>query len=295
MPEVELSLVVAWRSGKTVHAGPIDVSGDVVAEFRSSTETTDQFIQSRTNKIVFDPDAEYDPGEQLALTATREDLVDSELIDLLQSAHVNEVVTGADLRERRPILHAVSVGSGDNRSVFVRTTSPVKFAGKAIRGILTDSFDRVTEPILVFDDKYDFVIYPSEIVVLQPSAFERITNTPEAAAAASRRLTEGLKSQIPIHPEGLQALTRQLGRNSFLRRKAVSVSSKTHLASLTIDRVAEVLESHDLEPSEFVFEEQLMFTDENVKNLLSVLNEDVFSGDFSGIEYAAARKSTLAT
>lgn len=293
MSSPELDLLVAWRVGRNVHAGPIDVSGDVVGEFLSLTEVADATLAEPNVIANFDPDAEYDGEDRQVLRANVSDIVDFELIQLLLEAHVYDYLTDSDLEAHRPYLYALSTVKDDERIVYVRATSPVKFPGKSIRGRLTDSFDRISEPILVFDSYFDFVVRGNEILIFNASSFERITNSPEAAAAASHRLLASLVSSLPIAEQGREPLREYLARNSFARRKALSVSNKPYLIELTPDRISDALVKHELNPSDYVVNGELAFTPENARTLLALLNDDVFSGDFSGVEYTASRKSAL--
>src|SRR5690606_17595608 len=128
-----------------------------------------------------------------------------------------------------------------------------------------------------------------EIIIFNAAMFERITNSEEAAAAAGERRVQNLSSVINVNipDEGKRILREHLARNSFSRRKALSVSNKKYLKELTPERIMEVLEKHELLPSDYSDADGLVVTETNVKTILALLNEDVFAGDFSGQEFAA--------
>lgn len=293
MSGIQLSLIVAWRSKPDLQAGPVDIAGDVVGEFQKLLFETEAELEARGEPSQFDLDAEYEPESRQLVRAGHHEIIDTSLIQLVLRAHGEEYVTGDALRTRKPVFYAISAVIDGDRRAYVRAMSPVKFAGKTIRGRLTDSFDRITEPILVFDSSFDFVVTEDSVLILNPAAFERVTNSPEAARAASERLTTSLRESLPLAPAGLPALSEHLARNSFSRRKALSISNKAYLSELTAARISEALVSHDLHPNQYLIGNQILFTSENAKTLLALLNEDVFSGDFSGVEYAASRKSRL--
>lgn len=184
MSSADTTLTVAWRAGATVAAGPIDISGDVADEFSALVAAAEPVFSTIGSIPAYEPDTEYEDPRTLVLAQLR-DVVDAELIEVLRVGYLNAHVTKDDVNARRPHLYSIGVHRGDEVWQFVRATSPVKFPTKTIRGFLTDSFDRLTEPILVFDDYFDFIIRSSDIVVLNPTQFERITNSPAAAVAAS--------------------------------------------------------------------------------------------------------------
>ena len=241
----------------------------------------------------FDPDMEYDSNEKYALKTSFSNVIDTSILELLLACHVNEHVTATELKQRQPKLYAISKFADGSRHVYVRATSPVKYPAKSLKGYLSDSFSRVEKPLLVFDETFDFVIRGTEIIIFNPLAFERITNSPESAAAASQNLVRGLKELLPIDMVGLEVLEAFLGKNSHARRKAISLLNKPHARNLQLEKIQSVLAKHNLEHDDYLVENGIKFTSSNARNLLSLLNDDVFTGDFSGIDYTAARKTSF--
>jgi hypothetical protein len=50
---------------------------------------------------------------------------------------------------------------------------------------------------------------------------------------------------------------------------------------------------HNLDPSKLLVNSELVFTKETEADMLLLLNEDLWTGDFSGDQYAAARKDRV--
>lgn len=293
MPDFEMSLIVSWVAGKNVFSGPIDVSGEVAGIFKQFIGEAIESVESLQYIHAFDPDCEYDSSERHVLRAKTDDFVDIPLLEVLRTGHLNENVTSKELRVRRPKLYAVTTVIDGVRNIFVRATSPVKFPSKSLRGYLTDSFNLLKDPILSFDEHFDFLIREEEIIIFNPNSFERITNSPEGAALASQRLVAALSGALSINEDSKMALTTFLGKNTYSRRKALSVCNKAYLKSLDVGRISGKLQKHGLKPANFLDGSDLVFTQENCKQYLELLNDDVFHGDFSGEDYAAARKSSF--
>ncbi|MGV2953935.1 Kiwa anti-phage protein KwaB-like domain-containing protein [Glutamicibacter sp. AGC46] len=293
MPDFEMSLIVSWVVGKNVFSGPIDVSGEVVDIFEQYVKESLESVETLQHIPTFDPDCEYESSERHVLRASTHDFIDIPLLDVLRVGHLNENVTSTEMNTRRPRLYAISALINGTRNIFVRATSPVKFPSKSLRGYLTDSFNLLKDPILSFDEKFDFLIRDEEIIIFNPNSFERITNSPENAEIASKRLVASLSEVLPINEDSKMVLTSFLGKNTYSRRKALSVCNKGYLESLDIARISDKLEKHGLKPDNFLDGSDLVFTSENCKQYLELLNDDVFQGDFSGEDYAAARKASF--
>ncbi len=199
------------------------------------------------------------------------------------------------ITDHKPNLYAISApaSQGGVPTIFVRATSPVKFSTKSIKGYVTDSFDRVKSPMVVFDETFDFIVRDDFVVVLNASNFERIVSTNEAARETAKIWATEFSQQIAVTAAGLAVLEDYLAGNSFARRKMQSIRSKSHLNGLSGTRIREALSKRGLDPADYLDGDALAVTKENAKLTLSLLNEDLFEGEFSGDEYAAARKSRL--
>jgi hypothetical protein len=63
------------------------------------------------------------------------------------------------------------------------------------------------------------------------------------------------------------------------------------LPKLTPDILHAKMTTHGLVPKELMKDDSLIFNKDTEKDLLLFLNEDLWTGDFSGDQYAAARKA----
>ena len=297
MPVIDpksLDLVVVWRIGGSLYGGPIEIAGDVAKSFHDYVSVCDAGWKSDYASLArYDVDAEYEKDSPANLMAN-DDIPDQDLLAVLRSAHVQDVVTGEDLNEHKPFLYAVTTCDEDGSyRTYVRASSPVKFPRHSLKGFVTDSFDRMEEPIVVFDGNFDFILCATEVVVLNSPNFERLVNSDAAALHQASRWTKELGRLIPIAESGASALEAYLANNMYGRRKFQSIRSKPHMQSVTTTQLTDALVKHHLDPEDYLKDGKLDITASNVKTILNLLNEDIFAGEFSGAEYAAARKSPM--
>ena len=76
-----------------------------------------------------------------------------------------------------------------------------------------------------------------------------------------------------------------------MRRKVQSILQSQYLVHLTPQVLREKIRLHGLDPYKLLRDGQLVIDKETEHDVLLLLNEDLWTGDFSGEQYAAARKS----
>jgi hypothetical protein len=157
--------------------------------------------------------------------------------------------------------------------------------------VLDETLTRVTRPILAFDAIVDVIVGPDAAWALDQRAYERLFRDSEAVLARTREWVDQLGRVLPLADESREFLAERLRSNSVLRRKIHSVLRKPYLPSLTLADIAAKAAAHHLNPSALIHNGQLVITRENENDLLHLLNEDLFVGDFSHGEYAASRKA----
>jgi hypothetical protein len=72
-----------------------------------------------------------------------------------------------------------------------------------------------------------------------------------------------------------------------------SILRSTYLPTLTPEILAKKMTEHDLDPAKLITNGVLVFNQDTEKDMLLLLNEDLWSGDFSGDHYAATRKARV--
>jgi hypothetical protein len=197
-----------------------------------------------------------------------------------------------DLRKRTLAFYALIVGdASSDRRLYVKRGNPVKLGDKGLVGIFDDTLTRVTNPVFAFSPSFDVAITFEGVWALDQKNFEGLFKESEAVLAKTGEWIEALSTALPIADEGKEEFGLRLRQNSLLRRKIQSVLRSPHLSTLTVAKLKRRMISRGLDPSRLVSDGKLIFNRETERDLLQLLNEDLFTGDFSGEQYAAGRKA----
>jgi hypothetical protein len=76
-----------------------------------------------------------------------------------------------------------------------------------------------------------------------------------------------------------------------MRRKVLGILKSKYLATLTPDVLRAKMRERGLDANVLMSGDELVITKETERDVLLLLNEDLWTGDFSGEQYAAARKA----
>lgn len=124
-----------------------------------------------------------------------------------------------------------------------------------------------------------------------PVSIQSIAVESEAVLAKTAEWATKLGEHLPIEPLGVEWLTKRLRETSVMRRKVQSILQSQYLVHLTPQVLREKIRLHGLDPYKLLRDGQLVIDKETEHDVLLLLNEDLWTGDFSGEQYAAARKS----
>ena len=282
------TLVVAWRTPRRVHGRVVKAGGAVEDQLRKYAGRAAEVIASGAGKS-------YDPGDEQGdhpyLSADLDELLDAAVVDVLSKGSSLSLATTDDLR--RPLtFYALLLGDDpDRRSAFIKKGNPVKLAGKGLVALFDETLTRVTSPIFSFSAGYDVVVSPGGVWAFDQKNFEGLFKETDTVLAKTGEWVEQLSAAIPILEETMEEFAARLRTNSVLRRKVVGILRSSHIKSLTPDVLRAKMAAHGLDANKIMKGDELVFKREHESDLLHLLNEDLFMGDFSGEQYAAARKA----
>jgi hypothetical protein len=287
------TLIVAWRGGRNAYCRVVKAGGDVIATLRDYAIAAVQRI-SQGDGRAYDPD-DMQEQEEAFLSADREELLDTALLTQLERGASLPLVTPDNLRQQKIALYALLIGNDpSSRTIFIRKGSPVRLAMKGrLVAVFDETLTRVTEPILAFDEQFDIVLKQNKVWILDQRNFEGLFKESEAVLAKTAKWVEDLGEALPISHESKEWLRTRLRQNSVMRRKVQSILRSPYVSKLSVDMMRQKMLGHDLDPDELIKGGELVFNKGTEASMLLFLNEDLWTGDFSGEHYAAGRKSRV--
>lgn len=299
MTKIEINLhgpatvVVAWRSGRNAHGRALTAGGEVTDHLRGHAASALELVRTGRHR-AYDPNDEQD-DECDYLETDRTELLDTALLgQILQAASLPPATEG-ELRNHVLALYALVVGDDPNAlTAFVRRGNPVKFAKKNLLAIFdqTLTLTRVERPLLAFDEGYDLVIYPGNVHILNQGHFEALFKESDAVLARTSDWARNLAGVLPMSSSSMEWLSGRLPQTSVMRRRVQSILKCSYLEKLTPDVLTLKMKERGLDPQQLLDPDgQLIINKDTERDVLLLLNEDLWTGDFSGEQYAAARKA----
>jgi hypothetical protein len=286
------TLVVAWRSGRIAVCRVVKAGGDVIGSLRAYAKSSLRLAQEGQGR-QYNPD-DIQEIEDTYLSANQEELLDTALLAQIKRGASLPQVTPDELSKKTLTLYALLIGNdSDSRLIFIRKGNPVKLATKGLVAIFDRTLTRVTDPILAFDPAFDLILYLNEALIFNQSNFEALFKESEAVLAQTAKWVDELGEILPIAAGGKEYLAGRLRKNSVMRRKVQSILRSSYLPMLTPHILVKSMAVHGLDPSKLLLDGELVFTKETETDMLLLLNEDLWTGDFSGDQYAAARKERI--
>ena len=267
------------KIGGDVHAAFVDYANDAAA------------VLDELGSRAYDPDDDQDDAPYLH--ASRDEAWDVALLDeLLRGANLPEV--DRDDLKRAFACYALAVGGSESPTLYIRKMSPVQLATKPLIGRFLDgAVTEISEPLLAFDKTFDVIITAESLYALHQKRFEGLFKDSDAVLARAEEWVHALDDRLPLASGSADYLTEVVKRNSVVRRKLTSVLKRPYLSSLTEEMLREKMRSHGFDEAALLDDGKLTFTADTTRELLWLLNQDVYSGDFSGETFAAGSKRRI--
>jgi hypothetical protein len=266
------------------------MAGDVTATLRGYAKDAMAIIGGGGGR-AYNPDDDQEDGCPF-LEADASELLDTPLLEVLRRGASLPQVGPDDVRRRQVALYAVLIGNDpDSRLTFVRKGSPVQLARRGLVAVLDSSLTRVMRPILAFDPVFDVVIHDTKVWILGQKRFEGLFRESAAVLAMAPEWAQRVSEAVPLSGGSREYLTERMQQNSVLRRKVHSILRCSYLGTLTPDTLAKGMAAHGLDRGKLMPDGTLIINKETEQDVLFLLNEDLWTGDFSGDSYAASRKA----
>lgn len=288
--DADASLVIAWRAGNHYEGRTVPIAGDVLRGFISFAQSATDGVTSGQG-VVYTPDATQD--DLAYMTVDSSDFDDDALIATLRSYGTLDPAEKEDL-QRRLVCYAFIVEGPQGPTLYIRRVDPVMLAGKSlVARFLGESLDKIAEPILAFDEKFDLILSIQQGYILNASRFEQLMKSSEVVATKITTWTNKIEAALPLQAGSREVLEVAVRGNWFYRRKLESVIGSDYFTQLTIDHIKSAIAKHELDESSYLLNDELFVDENTVRDVLRLLNEDFFEGDFSGGQFAASSKTRV--
>lgn len=280
-------LVVAWSTGPAYAGAHLAVGGELAERLLEFAQAASADL---SNGHSYAPDVDMEDSTHLI--ADRADLQDTLLLQTVELGADLPLAAEKDMANRKLTCYALVVGAGTSKVTFIRKRSPIALGSKALVGrFFSGEVTEVTEPLFAFDKVFDLIVTNEKVLILNKNGFDSLFRHSAVVLAKTPEWVKNLAAHLPLAPGSDAVLNEALQRNQFHRNKFQAILKRPHIQKLTPADVEASMKRHGLDPKVHMPGGELIFdTPENTKQILNLLNEDLFKGEFSGDEFAAGSK-----
>lgn len=284
---VHLALGVGWRHQDSVRGGRIEISNHLAERFREVAFSHMSDLGGRTPR-PFSPEVDLEPNREFLVADLAELDPDEPITKLLDGIQLRDPLSIADI-PKRPLLFYAIVFPG--QVTLIRKLNPHQTANRGkIWTRLGNALAVIEDPVFSFDAKVDMVITSENILVSNIRAFEFLFKEESYFMRHVDDWVKAISDNLPLSQDSDRAIIDRCRTNTRLRRRLESIHRRGHLQNVAINTVREHADKHGLDVDRFIRDDELYLHDVSIEDVLQLLNEDLFFGDFSGVQFAADKK-----
>jgi hypothetical protein len=289
----QLQLVLGRKKGKVYDVKKVNIDGDIQSDLREAAlASLDRLAALR--QMTYTTESAFEPGEEYAFLPAGEFEQQSAMLSSLAPLAFPTVTRDELAGEFQ--YFAYVCGPAGHEIVFISKFNPRRGLKKKLVTTWSGAqLMRTDDPVLAFDPYgVDMIWAPGVgLVAFDVSVLDFLLRDASVIAAQAPVLVDVLTASVPVSDDSREVLERFATRDVRVWRKLSAIEERGHLRNVSITEIRKALKERDYDPADYIAQNKLEFTDENVLTLLMLLNEDIFTGPFSHQRLAAERKTTV--
>lgn len=191
-------------------------------------------------------------------------------------------------------LYSISFKNGDSEIVFIKKSNPQRgVKGKNLFTFISgnEEIKKLTEPVLIFSDTFDFVVSEGQMHILSESEFYDLFRSSESISARIPGWISEINSHLVLSDPAKRFLEEKAIKSSRLAKKIESVVYRSDFDKLNYDFISKVMPDVSLNPSDYFNDDkEVILDDGNYRSFINFINEDMFRGIISQKIYNANSK-----
>lgn len=287
----QVLLVIGWREGKRYKLGRVDTETNITDYLGSLALAEEQRLSEKTAR-PYSVESTIEKNEYF-IAETVDEEEEEALRSQLHAIGALPLITIDNLVKTSLSFYAVVVGDvSTNVKAFIKKTNPLVIAkGRGLLAVFGDALSKLEEPVFSIADSFDLIVYPDKIAILKEKPFQALFYEETGIDAKITTWVSKIGKYLPMDGKTKAQLEEMCRKGPRLRQKLQAIEQRGHLSSVTIAKFRNELKRLQIPVDRFVSRGQIVIPKKHEKQLLEVLNEDLFKGGFSGEEFAAERKS----
>jgi Domain of unknown function (DUF4868) len=289
-------LVVERPSRKAFSIAEIKTSDDAQAGLVSAWEETLARIADDSALVDYTPDLLFRAGDPRIPVLNKSIADENEIVaDLLSDADRSQEAPRRVSSAHLYLYALVSDTEQAGRVVMIKKQTPAKKASEGKWwGLPSNELQRMDADPWQIHPFFDLVVSADGTYVLRLSALDQLLGDSQVLVEHVDGWVSAITSSLPIAEGQADILIERCKSSSRLRNRLRAINSRGHLSRVTIDKVEEHAKRMQLEPSEFIDNNQLVVSEANADQLLKLLNEDLFTGGLTGDPFVTDGKEPWA-
>lgn len=289
-PPEAISLLVAWRSGRSLEFGEIRIADAVADHLREAAARTLESMQE-AELVAYTPEIVLDDGQ--ALFVTDDELVaESPFTAAVLPDQPPGLLNARSLPDRALLLYALTFDTEQGPVAFVRKKNPHPVARPGrMYALLGNTLAEVDRPVFTLDPEFDMIVGKDGVIALDQNAFELLFHETDAVLARIPDWVSGIADHMPLAGDGAEVLAEKARSNSRLRRRLRAINDRGHLQDVDIATVRNHIRAVGLDEESLISDDELIVDEADPMTLLYLLNEDFFTGGLTTTGFRSERKS----
>lgn len=295
-----ITLAVGWTVGKNTKIRQLMLGEEVASEFYRIAQQTALNLSEREPQ-EWTPDADLTPETYLVFPAEEvnefprltSDHDGKSFLEVLAQAERLEAINPKHLPTGDITFYAIAIGEPGDRVVFIRRSNPRRGLKRGkIYSTLSDTLQRVEDPIFAFDEWVDLVLHGDSLYVLSQTVFAAFFRDQESLAKKIPEWIDQLAEHFPLTDTSRGCLTAKVSRDSRMKARLEAIVRRNHLATVSSETLRTAMEDNELDPSRLLDSDgRLILEDDDVAPVLYLLNEDLFTGSLTNTGFRADKKA----
>lgn len=298
VPVNEVQLLVGYRSIEGVSVGqvPLGADADLQKGIREVCSTALEEAKNRTaGPWTAESGWERDEARVVQLVQLDEASVVRAALEKREYAELTaKDLDGLSLHFYAFVLGTQpAVGEDDSRLLLLKKRDPKGGLSRRLIAVLDVALTRLTRPVFTFDASVDLIYAPGRgVLAMNANAFELLFQDAPDIVRRTPELARKVASLLPVDEEVAGALEKLAVKRSRVRRKLSMLATREHLESVTAEKIQLEMERHGIPVADFIKDGKIVVTsDDGLKTLVELLNEDLLTGGLSGQSFIVDRKS----
>jgi hypothetical protein len=289
-------LVVERPSKKSFSVAEIKTADAAQAELEKAWQTTLGKIADDAALVKYSPDLLFRAGNPRIPVLLKSLAEENEIVaDLLADADRGQEAPRQVSAKHLYLYALVSDTEEAGRVVMIKKQTPAKKASDGKWwGLPGDKLKRMDADPWQIHPYFDLVVSADGAYVLRLDALDQLLGDSQILVEHVDGWVAAIATSLPIAEGQADTLIDRCKSSSRLRNRLRAINSRGHLTRVTIDKVEEHAKRMQLEPADFIKDDELVVSDANADQLLKLLNEDLFTGGLTGDPFVTDGKEPWA-